>query len=155
MLGTAGTRSRIYLYKGDTVQEGITITLSSLADWETIADICDADICADSDVMLSQSASINGTEFKTDSVLLWLMEDDPTFLWVKSVIVVEHEKILLCNEVKTLAFDTHLRAFIVEKKSTSRFVKPRQLVYPWPQVCFNYHGDTYVSLQNMDDTWGL
>ena len=151
MTQTSGQRSETYLYSGDEVACGSTISVDSIPGF---ADFLHNEYLHDdipSRVLCSPRVVINGIEYRRGAALLLKLEDDVEFVIVKMILVCDQKKYAHCFHVNVTSFDSHMNAFIVQPSEMLCTVNLAHLTYKWPQ---KVHND-FVMLYNVDDCWTL
>ena len=155
--------SHTYLYVGDQVSEGPVVGIDSCdMSWKrALLDryIRDGNTCVDdTHLMMSTSVTIKGHCYKLGSVLLLTYTDEPVFVEIISIVVVNQAKYFICGKMNTLAFDSHIDAFVISKSDDFDEVLVlsfNDLVYQWPQKLQNIAGKCYIGVHDVDDVWML
>ena len=158
MLGSCGSRSEIYLYCGDEVQEGKTVSLNSLPQKHLIpAHMDNEDENSIGDVMITEKVKIKGIVYEKGTVLVrtWEHMCDPELVKIDMIVVMKEEKYFICNKLDILDFHSERNSFEVRCSTDMTVFQYEELKYVWPQICHYSRQQCYIMLQNVDDVWGL
>lgn len=151
MLGSCGQRSTSYVYGGDEVAQGITI---SVKDDLTITQALQIDPA--SQILVSPKIVVKGQTYTTGTILLKSFEEEPLFLQIERILIVDHRKIFQCRQMNIINFNNHLNMFVVEATDKIEFEGPENLLYKWPQISRpQVNGETLVMMYCADDVWVL
>lgn len=139
-----GNASEHYLYEGDHVRNGRTVSLSQSPFYQ-ISDNVDS-------ILLPDSVKIHGRRYLAGSVLLESLFknlDDfikPVFLQIVCIGVVDFEKFFYCEQLDIICYSDHFGAYKVCKSGHYRVIKFLDLLFTWPQLTNYIDSDFYVTL---------
>lgn len=156
MSGPSGKPSETYLYDGDSVQEGVSVPISSITNWQDILKLCDSESPNASElVLISSCVKIRGIQYKPGYTLLTALAEEPRFVEIHMIVVVEHAKIFLCKRKSIQTFSPHLNCFNLKDANEYVAINPLDMRYVWPQISYNINGQTWTMLKHVDDVWTL
>lgn len=150
--GPDGLPSTIYLYEGDKVKEGYTVTMENLPHFD-ILQFEDQGFDRLTPVLVTSEVILSGHNYRKGTVLLlqWDNMDEPVLCSIESIIVIEHAKYFICSKLNIVCFETNLNSFEVLATNEFLLVRPGDLVYVWPQ---RLH-EKYVMVHHADNVWIL
>ncbi|XP_038063418.1 uncharacterized protein LOC119734134 [Patiria miniata] len=157
-----GSASHAYLSEDDIVKEGHTC---SIADREFRHSMIQReygdseDVCAHQALKTTELIS-RGHRYTAGTILIkecpqW---EYPKFITIDEILIFNKATYFICEELETVAFNSHLNAFSVANTGEVKTValKPEtDLTYHWPQLVHTVDRTKYVMLQNVDDVWQL
>lgn len=150
MLGTSGSRSTTYLYAGDDVTEGYSV---SARDEITVSS--HFDLSHDAAIMISPKICVRGHTYMAGNVLIESNEEEPQFVIIHRILIINHTKILHCYRLRIVRFESHMNMFAVEKTRSEVFLQPKNLTYTWPQIVHTKDGELFVMMYCVEDVWIL
>ena len=156
-LQASGKRSETYLYVGDEVNKGSTVSIDNYEYIEVLTTRCTE--LQNNDVhelLLTPRVQIKGLVYEVGTVLMTSWDDGclPTLVRVKSIAVVEHVKYLVCADLEIEHFACHFNSFVVKETGhLHAFNAAKDLPYRWPQISHETLEVKYVMLQNVDEVW--
>lgn len=156
-LQASGKRSETYLYVGDEVNKGSTVSVDNYEYIEVLTTRC-TELQNDDvhELLLTPRVQINGLVYEVGTVLMTSWDDRclPTLVTVKSIAVVEHAKYLICTDLEIEQFACHFNSFLVKDTCHLHALNAaKDLPYRWPQLSHETLGVKYVMLQNVDEVW--
>lgn len=144
-------KSEVYLYQGDTVSEGVTVSENDLpCNVRHAATSSGTEVS--SNVMTTNSVCIRGITYKINDVLL-LSKDEPLFGIVHKIYVIEHKKFFEVIHLDVTDFNSHINSFECTKSGQKSTVWYNNMMYKWPQTAHYYEGMLHVMLYNVDFSW--
>ena len=152
-ISSSGERSLVYLYEGDRVESGNVAELNTLPEnllLQKLLNITDDEI-----VYLCNRVTLCGHQYVVGNILVtsWEVLGEPELAKIYKIIVLKNEKYFLCKKLIVKYFDSHINCFYYESDQELVIVKPRDLIYMWPQISRTYHGEHCVMLCNVDEVW--
>ena len=151
MQGPCGQRSTSYVYAGDEVAEGTTLSLKNDL---TVAHALQID--PESQVLISPRIVVKGQTYTPGTILLKSLDEEPLFMQIERILIVDHRKIMQCHQMDIIKFDGHLNMFLLEPTGKMNFVCSEDLIYKWPQISRpQINGEILVMMYCADDVWIL
>ena len=150
--GNNGDTSDSYLYQGDIVREGEIINFEILPD--PVKHVIRSNVSNEpTHVMSTNMVSIHSREYCMGSVLIADNEDEPKFVLVEKIYVLNNEKYFFTSELEVLEFNSHLNAFECITTDRRIAIMATGLKYKWPQNVHYFNGHMHVMLNNVDFAW--
>ena len=152
MLEADGERSESFLYAGDEVSE---LSEGTPVPIELVRYILPSAIPVTDEVMQTDRICVKGLVYAIGTVLLHTFEEEPQFLKIEKIYVVQHQKFLFVRVLEIVAFVNHKNAFCVHESEESQTLDIGNLQYKWPQIAHVVDGTMFVMLHNSDEVWTL
>jgi len=141
MSGPNGSRSEIYLYRGDEIKDGIMTTVGDIAILHGYAE-------SSKTVLRTESVVINGLTYCKGMIILIDFVEEPEFAAISSILIVDHEKFFECKNAMINTFNCHMNMFAITITDESALLRAVDLRYKWPQIKHTVFGETLVMLTN-------
>lgn len=141
-------RNPNYLYEGDIVGKGSLLKFSEV--YPQLLDTKQTVLPDSSDeVYVCSSTAIHGKEYRKGCALVlnYADDDEPTFAFLDSVVVVDHVKYFVLK-VMSATFDLHILSYILTPTDKMDFIPFTQLKFRWPLSVYRYLGKNVVMNSN-------
>ena len=159
MVDTTGSMSMTFLYDGDKIGAGCSVPLSQLELYKEIMEYFpDADPTSlPRLVLLSSYFEVFGHRYEVGTVLLnkWVPFENPAFVRIRSLVVVNGKKFLICGKLKIIEYAVALGGFLAEQSCELVLLAASDLRYCIPQIAHDYHGFTGIIMQGAGDVFML
>lgn len=81
----------------------------------------------------------------------WEPLEDPEFVRVQSLVVLNGKKFLICEKLTLIEYSVAMGGFLTERSDELLLLTVNDLKYCFPQIAHHYRGYTGVIMQGTDD----
>lgn len=150
MLSSDGTLNENFIYEGDIIPEGSSVTFSNtypdlLQHFQSVCARHSIETHLNQEVYLTDNVKVHGHTYKTGSFLLLTWPDCmPHFCCIDRILIVDNRKMFIVDILETVEFVSSVCSYKLNHTNNKKIIPYADLTNKWPLGGYYIDGNIYV-----------